>query len=281
MSTVAIASIAAAGIGAAGSIAAGSEQESASESAAQLQAQEAQNALNFQEQEFNTEQQNMAPWLKAGGNAITTLANDLNATPGTTTSENIGGVNYNLQTGNGGLLEPWNNEFVAPTAAEAAQTPGYEFTLGQGEQALQNSAAASGGLLSGGTAKGIADYAEGLADTTYQQTYQNALQQYETAYNQFQNNQTNTYNRLSGVSGAGQTAATNLNQEGQAAANNVSSTYLTTGAQQGQDIQNAAAATASGYAGASNAASGAITNIGQLLTLQQLLAGQTAQVAVS
>jgi hypothetical protein len=198
----------------------------------------------------------------------------LNGTPGTSTPSTIGGAQYNLQEGNGGLLEPWNNQFQAPTAAQAEQTPGYQFTLGQGEQAVQNSAAASGGLLTGGTLKATTGYAEGLADTTYQQTYQNALQQYQQAYNQFQNNQTNTFNRLSGVSGVGQTAATNLGQQGQAAASNVGSINLTTGAQQGQQLNNAGAATASGYTGVANSLSGGISNIAGSLTLQQLLAGQ-------
>jgi hypothetical protein len=255
MSTVAIASIAAAGIGAAGSIASGAEQAGAAKSAQQLQAQEAEQSLQFQEQEFNTEQANQAPFLKAGTGAISTLS-QLTSTPGQ------------------GLLTPWTDTFEAPTAAQAEATPGYQFTLGQGEQALQNSAAASGGLLTGGTAKALTQYGEGLADTTYQQTYQNALQQYETAYSTFQNNQTNTYNRLAGVAGTGQTAAQQLGTEGQSAAQGVSNINLTTGAQQGQDILAGAAATASGYAGATNAVSGGLNSIAGALTLQQLLAQQ-------
>lgn len=254
MSTVAIGSIIAAGVGAAGSVAAGSEQAGAAKSAAQLQAQEAANSLAFQKQEFSTEQANEAPFLAAGTGAVNELSSQL-STPGQ------------------GLLTPWTQQFEAPTAQQAQQTPGYQFTLQQGEQALQNSAAASGGLLTGGTAKGITNYAEGLADTTYQQTFQNSLTAYQQAYNTFQNNQTNTYNRLAGVAGAGQTAATTLGQQGQQAASNVSNINLTTGQLQGQDLQNAAAATASGYAGAANALGSGISSIGQLLTLQQLLGG--------
>jgi hypothetical protein len=257
MSTVAIGTIAAAGIGAVGSGLAASTQAGAAESAQQLQAQEAQNALNFQEQEWQTQQQNLQPWLKAGQGAINSLS-QLTSTPGE------------------GLLTPWTGTFTPPTAEEARATPGYQFTLQQGEGAVQDSAAARGGLLTGNTAEAMQQYGQGLADTTYQQTYQNALTQYETAYNTFQNNQTNLYNRLAGVAGVGQNAATSLGQQGQAAAGNVGNINLVTGAQQGQALQNAGAATASGYAGVANAFSGGISNIGGMLTLQQLLSGQNS-----
>lgn len=259
--------------GAIGSGVAASTQAGAAEQGQNLQATEAQNALNFQEQEFQTQQQNEAPYVQAGGGAITSLSQLLNGTPGTTTN--------GVQEGNGGLLEPWTGQFSAPTAQQAEQTPGYQFTLGQGEQALQNSAAASGGLLTGGTLKGTTNYAEGLADTTYQQTYQNALQQYQTAYQQFQNNQSNTFNRLSGVAGTGQQATATLGNQGQAAASNVGNINLTTGAQQGQQINNAGAATASGYTGVANALTGGASNIAGALTLQQILAGQQGAGGVS
>jgi|SRR5580658_1024365 hypothetical protein len=162
-----------------------------------------------------------------------------------------------FQTGAGGgfgsLLQGWNQEFQAPTAAQAAQTPGYQFALQQGENALQNSAAARGGLLSGNTAEALDQYSQGLASTNYQQTYNNALNQYQTAYNQFANNQANTYNRLAGIAGTGQTAANQLNSAGQSAANNVAGISATAGQQIGQSAQNAGAATASGYVGAANA----------------------------
>jgi hypothetical protein len=248
--------------GAGASAAAASSQAGAAENAQQLQAQEAQNALNFQEQQWNTQQTNEAPFLKAGQNAVGELSS-LTNTPGQ------------------GLLTPWTQKFEAPTAQQAEQTPGYQFTLGQGEQALQNSAAASGGLLAGGAAKGFTNYAEGLASNTYQQSFQNALTQYQTAYNTFQNNQTNTFNRLATMSGVGQTSAAQLGQQGQAAASNVGNINLTSGAQQGQDIQNAGAANASGYIGASNALTGGLNNLQGQLTLQQLLAGQSGNSSTS
>lgn len=244
--------LASAGIGAGASLSAGNTQANAAEQAQQLQAQEAQNALNFQEQQWNTQQQNEAPWLQAGQGAVSQLAS---------------------LAGPGGLPS-WDQTFQAPTAEQAAQTPGYQFQLQQGEQALQNSAAAKGGLLTGGTEKALDQYSQGLASTNYQQTYNNALQQYQQSYNEFQQNQANQFNRLASVAGLGQTAAGQLGQEGQAAAGNVGNISLTTGAQQGQDLQNAGAATASGYVGAGNAASGALGNLGQYALLSQLLGQQ-------
>jgi hypothetical protein len=236
--------LASAGLGFAGA----HEQAGAAQSAAQLQAQEAQNALNFQEQQWQTQQHNLAPWLNAGTQAVTTLGNLLSK-PGQ------------------GLLAPWTGTFQAPTAAQAAATPGYQFALQQGQNAIQNSAAARGTLLSGGTLKALDQYSQGLADTNYQQVYNNAFQQYLQNYNQFQQNQLNQYNRLAGLAGTGQQAGTTLGQLGQSAANNVANTYLTAGQQIGQNINNAAAATASGYTAAGNAAAG----LPSTLFLYQLL----------
>lgn len=245
--------------GAAASIAGSHAQSNAAKSAAQLQADEAQKSLDFQKQQWQTQQQNEAPFLAAGTKAVNTLS-DLTSTPGQ------------------GLLTPWTDTFKPPTAEEARATPGYKFQLQEGEQALQNSAAANGGLLTGGTAKGIDQYAQGLADTTYQQTYQNALQQYQTAYNTFQNNQTNTFNRLATQAGEGQTTASQLGQEGQAAASTVAGINSNAGAQIGQNMNNAAAATASGYTGVANAGANAINGYTGALTLQQLLAGNNSKV---
>jgi hypothetical protein len=242
----AVGAVAGGAIGAVGATSAAGTQADAALSAQQLQAKESADALAFQKQQFQTQQTNAAPFLATGTQATKELAS-LTGTPGE------------------GLLAPWTSTFKPPTAEEARATPGYQFGLNEGENALERSAAASGGLLTTGTAKGIVGYGQNLADTTYGQTYQRALDQYQLAYNTFQNNQTNTFNRLSTVSGGGQTAAAELAQQGQAAATGVTNINLTTGAQQGQALQNAGAATASGYVGATNAAQGSISGITQLL----------------
>jgi hypothetical protein len=242
VSTVAIGTIAAGALGAGASIYGSTEQAGAAESAQQLQAQEAQNALNFQQQEWNTQQANQAPFLKAGQTAIGDLSGLL--APG------------------GALSQQWTGQFAAPTAAQAQATPGYQFTLQQGQNAIQNSAAAQGNLLSGGTEAALDQYGQGLASNTYQQSFNNALTQYQQSYNQFQQGQANQFNRLASVAGLGQTSAGQLGQEGQAAASNSGNIDLTTGAQQGQDIQNAAYYNASGYANAANSLGTGIQALG-------------------
>lgn len=69
-----------------------------------------------------------------------------------------------------------NGQAAADSAQQNWQnTPGYQFQLAQGTGALQNSAAASGGLLNGNTGEALVNYGQGLAGTTYQ-NYINNLQ---------------------------------------------------------------------------------------------------------
>lgn len=82
--------------------------------------------------------------------------------------------------------------------------PGYGFRLSEGLKAIQNSAAARGGLLSGAALKGISRYGQDLASNEYQ-----------NAYNRYQANQANQYNRLANIAGLGQTANAALQQAGQ------------------------------------------------------------------
>lgn len=225
MSTVAIGSIAAAGIGAAGSLAAGSEQAGAAKNAAQLQYQSQQQALDFQKQQWQTQQQNIAPWLQAGQGAIGQLSQLA------------------------GNFQPWTQQFEAPTGANEQNDPGYAFRLQQGNEALQKSASAGGNLLTGGTAKAIQQYGQDYASNEYSNVYNRALGQYQQNYNIFEQNQANQFNRLAAVAGAGQTAAGQLGQEGQAASSNISNTLLTGAGQIGNSLMQQGAATASGYAG--------------------------------
>lgn len=47
------------------------------------------------------------------------------------------------------------------------QTPGYNWAFGEGQRAVQTSAAARGTLLTGGTLKALARYGQGHADQLY------------------------------------------------------------------------------------------------------------------
>lgn len=256
--------IAAATAGAGLTYAGASKQADAAQSAAQLQATEQKNALDFQKQEWNTQQANEAPFLHAGQSAVTNLSS--------------------LMAPGGQLSQGWTGQFQAPTADQAAATPGYQFQLQQGQQALERSAAARGGVLSGGTAKALDQYGQGLASTNYQQAYNNALTQYQQSYNQFQQNQSNLFNRNASLAGLGQTTAGQLGAQGQQAAGNVGNLSLTGGQQIGQDWQNAAYQTASGYNAIGSGINSGINNLGNALTLASLLpktsSGNTPQTGI-
>ena len=57
-------------------------------------------------------------------------------------------------------------------------TPGYQFTLGQGLKNTNNALSSQGLLGSGAQGKALADYTTGLAGTTYNQQFANALNSY-------------------------------------------------------------------------------------------------------
>lgn len=137
--------------------------------------------------------------------------------------------------------------FTAPTLADVENTPGYQFTLGQGTKAIDENAAANGTLLTGQTGKALTDYGQGLASTTYQQDFQNALNTYMTNY------QSLTGGAQLGLSSTGLLSNANLGVAG-----NTANIDLTAGRQQAAQINNAAAARASGFLGKAAGISSAV-----------------------
>lgn len=131
------------------------------------------------------------------------------------------------------LSAPFN-----PTQADLEATPGYQFTLSQGLQGVQNSAAARGLGISGAALKGAAQYATGLADSTY-----------KAQFDIDQANKTNSFNKLLSMTNLGQSAATNTGHIATAGLQNANN-FATSGAN----------ATASGTIGAANAISGGVNN---------------------
>lgn len=147
---------------------------------------------------------------------------------------NAGQTATNMLTGQlGQLTSP-----IVMDQQTLAKTPGYQFNLNQGLKSTQNSAAARGLGNSGAALKGAASYATGLADSTYQQQFNNAV-----------TNQTNAYNRLLGVSSLGENAAAQTGAQGTTAAANA-----------GQAYQNAGTAQAAGYTGAANSLTNGVNN---------------------
>ena len=207
-------------------------QQSYAQQAQQLEQQNQQAGVNFQNQEWNGQQNAEQPYQALGRTAANAYSN---------------------------LLK---NPFTVPTLAQAQQTPGYQFNLQQGTQAINENAAATGNLMSGNTGRALTQFGQGLATTTYQQAYQNALTQYMTNLNA----------AGQGVN-TGLTSTQQLGQFGQAAANNLSNLYLTGGQQQASQLNNQGAAIAAGDVGQANAYSNMLNGVANSATQGALLTG--------
>lgn len=129
--------------------------------------------------------------------------------------------------------------FHAPTLAEAEATPGFQFNLQEGTRAIDQNAAANGTLMSGNTGVALQKYGQNLAETTYNQDYQNALNTYMANVNPLLSS------TQLGLTSTGQLTNANLDVAG-----NTANIDMTGGEQQARQINNAAAARASGYLGA-------------------------------
>ena len=125
--------------------------------------------------------------------------------------------------GYGGLLAPYSayktpDPFQAPTVTDQ-NAPGYQFAKQQGMQGIERSAAARGGLLTGGTLKALDAYNTGLANQTYGDVFNRALSQYQTNANTgiagyqanqgtFYGNQDHAWQKLYQSMGLGQNSST-------------------------------------------------------------------------
>ena len=248
MSFVATAIAVSAGVGLVG---AGISANAAGKASSQQQAGEA-NALNFQKQVYGDTQANEAPYQAIGKQGTDALSSAL---PSLTKGFDPGAAGLPAQFSFNG--------------SDLANTPGYQFTQQQQEQAIQRQAAAAGGI-NGGTLKSLAQYDTGLADQTYGNEYARQLAAYNTnygnAFNTFETNQGNTYNRLMGLVGIGQTATGQLANAGTNFANAAGNTAV-----------GSANAAAAGTVGSANAISSGLSGVGgnvtNTLLLNQLLGG--------
>jgi len=73
-------------------------------------------------------------------------------------------------------------QYRPPTPEEALQDPGYQFRLGQGQKALESSAAARGVLRTGGTLKDILQYGQDFGQQEYGNVFNRSLQAYDRQY---------------------------------------------------------------------------------------------------
>ena len=115
--------------------------------------------------------------------------------------------------------------------------PSYQFRLNEGLNAVQSNAAAQGGLLSGATLKALNNYAQ-----------DSASQEHQNAYNRFNADQTNQYNRLANLVGVGQNAAAQAGNLGAQTAQSVANNTMAAGNSTAAGIVGAANAKAQGNA---------------------------------
>ncbi len=108
---------------------------------------------------------------------------------------------------NGSLMAPWTGQFRAPTAEEALNSPGLQFAIQQGQQGIQNSAAAKGTLLTGGTLKDLTAYGTGAALQGYGDAYNRAVGEYGINRENFYANQDRPFSKLYNLSSLGAGAA--------------------------------------------------------------------------
>ncbi len=133
----------------------------------------------------------------------------------------------------GSLLKPFGaDEF------KQFLDPGYQFRKQQGEQGVLNSASAGSGAMSGAALKDLLAFNSDLAST-----------EYGNAFNRYQTQQGNIFQRLAGLTQLGQGAAANVGSQGTALAGNA-----------GQALQAAGTASGAGIVGAGNALSNGATN---------------------
>ena len=159
---------------------------SASSSAAKKQAKSADQASQIQKDMYDQTRKDLGGYRDAGNTALNQL---------------MGGM------GEGGrFMETYSGQDIY-------DDPSYKFRLNEGLNSVQSGAAAQGGLLSGATQKALAGYGQEFAS-----------QEYGNAYNRFNADQTNQYNRLANLVGVGQNAAAQTGnaglETGQAIANN-------------------------------------------------------------
>jgi hypothetical protein len=171
----------------------------ASGRAADVQAGASDRSVALQEKMYNENVARQKPFYDVGVNALSDLVNASKYT------------NFGMQ--------------------QFQQDPGYAFRLKEGQQALDRSAAARGGLISGGALKAAQRYGQEMGS-----------QEYMNAFNRYQTERAARLNPLQSLTGMAQTTANTLGTAGQNMATNV-----------GEAIGSGAAARASGYVGGANA----------------------------
>jgi hypothetical protein len=192
-------------------------QSEAAERAAETQAAAARYAADLQQQQYRENVQRQQPFYEAGVNALPELVQASRYTP------------FSME------------QFTAD--------PGYAFRLSEGTKALDRSAAARGGLISGGALKAATRFGQDMGS-----------QEYTNAFNRYQTEREARLGPLRTLTGMGGTTASNLGSAGQTMASNVGNYGMAGANATAEGYMGAANARASGYMGTYNAINSGLSN---------------------
>ena len=208
----------------------------ASKKAASTQAAAAREGMEAQERMFERQLELQEPFRQGGLEAQNMLMRELRspqqyqASAGLSPAE-LAGEQFNFQA-----------------------DPGYGFRLSEGLKALERSAAARGGLMSGGTGKALQRYGQDLAS----QEYSNAFQRFQADRAARAGLGAMEYGQFAGERSARLLPLMQQVQAGQGLTSNIAGQMANLGAAQAGAAGQIGAAQAAGQMGAANAFSNAI-----------------------
>jgi hypothetical protein len=224
--------------GVGGALLSGSASKSAANTQANAQA-DATNAqvgmnndnINFQQRMFDQQVALQQPQRDAGNLYLNKLMHLLGQSPTVDSSSdpNFGRLTQTFDMG------------------KFQQDPGYSFRQDEGMKGLTRGAAANGLLGSGKYLKDAMRFNQGIASD-----------EYGKAYDRYNNDNTQLFNRYANIAGIGQTATNNLSSAAGANASNIGQIMSNSAGAVGSGIANAGAARAAGTVGMANAVNGGI-----------------------
>jgi len=238
---VAAAVVGGAVLGTVASSKASSAQQSAANRATDVAAQTADQQVALQREIFEKQTELQAPFREAG----------------------LAGQNRLMELlGIGGKKGPGYGKYATAEfgADKFKADPGYAFRMSEGMKALERSAAARGGLLSGATLRGTQRYGQDLAS-----------QEYQNAFNRYQAERAGTLNPYQALAGTAQSSANVLGGQAGQMGSNISNALGSYGSAAQSNIIGSGNAQASGYMGMANAIGGGVGQGINFYQNQQLL----------
>lgn len=209
-------------VGAGASLIGGAMASSAADKAASTQAKSADKATALQTRMYEEGVAREKPFYEAGITAQNRLM-DVLGLSGNTTAQ-----------GYGSGVKPFGME-------DFKADPGYNFRMSEGLKALDATAAARGGLISGNALRGAQQYGQDLGS-----------QEYQNAYNRYRTNRSDVLTPLQSILGQGQTTASELGRTGANYATNAGSNMIAAGNARASGYTNSADAWSKALGGVAN-----------------------------